>query len=107
MAKLLKGLAGKAMQARAELGRLDAAYDTFNTAAPAHRAKVETLSSDIGELNDDLEAATRILGNSAGFSQSENPVGEIEDAGSSISSEDAKPLSQADIMAMPKRMSGV
>lgn len=68
MALELKGLKGKAIKAAANLDRLNAAYDAFNVAAPAHAADVEGLTPQIEALTEDLTFATQILGNSAGQS---------------------------------------
>lgn len=64
MALELKGLRGKALKAAGHLDRLNAAYDAFNEAAPAHAADVEGLTPQITALQDDLAFATQILGNS-------------------------------------------
>lgn len=64
MALEIKGLKGKALKARANLDALNAAYDKFNEAAPAHMADVESLTSQVAGMQDDLEFATNVLGNS-------------------------------------------
>lgn len=60
----IKGLRGKALKAAANLDRLNQAYDAFNEAAPAHAADVEGLTPQITALQDDLQFATQVLGNS-------------------------------------------
>ena len=68
MALQLKGIAGKALQARANVERLNKAYDTFNEAAPAHASDVEGLAKQVNGMQDDLDFAVNTLGNSAGVS---------------------------------------
>lgn len=71
----LKGLRDKAVLARANLDKLHEAYDKFNVDAPQHAADVESLASQIGDMQDDLKFATTTLGNSGGASgkQPEKP----------------------------------
>lgn len=64
MALEIKGLRGKALRARANIDALNAAYDKFNVAAPAHAADVEGLASQVIGMQDDLEFAANVLGNS-------------------------------------------
>ena len=64
MALELKGLKAKAMAARANIGKLDAAYAEFNAKAGSHVSDVEGLTEQIGEMTDDLSFITRELGNS-------------------------------------------
>lgn len=64
MALELKGLKGKALAARANLDRLNAAYDAFNDAAPKHAADVGGLVTQVEGLSDDLAFAANVLGNS-------------------------------------------
>lgn len=58
MALEIKGLRAKALKAASNLDRLNAAYDAFNEAAPAHAADVEGLTPQITALGDDLTFAT-------------------------------------------------
>lgn len=60
----LKGLRAKALKAASNLDALNAAYDAFNEAAPAHAADVSGLSEQVGQLGDDLKFAAQVLGNS-------------------------------------------
>lgn len=60
----LKGLRAKALKAASNLDALNAAYDAFNEAAPAHTADVAGLSEQVGQLGDDLKFAAQVLGNS-------------------------------------------
>lgn len=69
MAIELKGIRAKALAAAKNLDRINAAYDAFNTAAPAHAADVEGLAPQIDQLNSDLQFAAQVLGNSAGQSE--------------------------------------
>ena len=64
MALELKGLKAKAMTARANIGKLDAAYDAFNIQATTHVSDVESLAEQLGGMSDDLTFATTTLGNS-------------------------------------------
>lgn len=64
MALEIKGLRAKALKAASHLDRLNAAYDAFNEAAPAHAADVEGLTPQITALGEDLAFATQVLGNS-------------------------------------------
>lgn len=61
----IKGIRAKALKAAANLDRINAAYDKFNEAAPLHAADVEGLAPQITALNDDLQFAAQVLGNSA------------------------------------------
>ena len=70
MALELKGLKGRAMTARAHIGRLDAAYEAFNAKAGNHVSDVEGLTEQVGEMADDLSFATAVLGNSVAGSNS-------------------------------------
>jgi hypothetical protein len=45
MALELKGLKGKAIAARSNIERLNAAYDVFNEKAPAHASDVEGMAT--------------------------------------------------------------
>ena len=65
MAIELKGLRAKALAARGHLDKINAAYDKFNEAAPAHASEISKMASDLGEMQSDLEFATNLLGNSA------------------------------------------
>jgi hypothetical protein len=65
MAIELKGLRAKALAARSHLDKINAAYDKFNAAAPAHADEVAKMATDLGEMQSDLEFATGLLGNSA------------------------------------------
>ena len=69
MAIELKGLRAKALAARSHLDKINAAYDKFNAAAPAHADEVAKMATDLGEMQSDLEFATGLLGNSAGESE--------------------------------------
>jgi len=64
MALELKGLKAKAMTARANIGKLDAAYDAFNAQATTHVSDVESLAEQLGGMAEDLTFATTTLGNS-------------------------------------------
>lgn len=68
MALELKGLKGRAMTARAHIGKLDAAYEAFNAKAGNHVSDVEGLTEQLGEMADDLSFATTTLGNSVAAS---------------------------------------
>jgi hypothetical protein len=65
----IKGLKGKALKARANIDALNAAYDKFNEAAPAHAADVEGLTSQVSGMQDDLQFAVNVLGNSTSESE--------------------------------------
>jgi hypothetical protein len=69
MAIELKGLRAKALAARGHLDKINAAYDKFNEAAPAHASEIAKMASDLGEMQSDLEFATNLMGNSAGDSE--------------------------------------
>jgi hypothetical protein len=69
MAIELKGLRAKALAARSHLDKINAAYDKFNAAAPAHADEVAKMATDLGEMQSDLEFATGLLGNSADGSE--------------------------------------
>jgi len=74
MALELKGIRKKALEAAANIERLNAAYDKFNEAAPAHAADVEGLAPQIEALSEDLTFAAQTLGNSVnGSGGSEKP----------------------------------
>ena len=74
MALELKGIRKKALEAAANIERLNAAYDKFNEAAPAHAADVEGLAPQIEALSEDLTFAAQTLGNSVnGSGESEKP----------------------------------
>ena len=64
MAIDMSGLKAKAMAARANWERLNAAYEGFNTTAPLHAADVEALSAGLAEMQSDLDFATATMGNS-------------------------------------------
>lgn len=64
MALELKGLKGKAVKAAANIDRLNAAYDKFNTDAATHAADVEGLAPQIEALAEDLSFSAQTLGNS-------------------------------------------
>ena len=64
MAREIKGLKGKALKARANIDALNAAYDKFNEAAPAHAADVDGLTSQVAGMHEDLQFAVNVLGNS-------------------------------------------
>ena len=64
MAIEIKGLKVKALKARANIDALNAAYDKFNEAAPRHAADVDGLASQVAGMQDDLEFAANVLGNS-------------------------------------------
>ena len=65
----IKGLKGKALKARANIDALNSAYDKFNETAPAHAADVEGLTSQVSGMQDDLQFAVNVLGNSASESE--------------------------------------
>jgi hypothetical protein len=69
MAIELKGLRAKALAARGHLDKINAAYDKFNEAAPAHASEISKMASDLGEMQSDLEFATNLLGNSGDGSE--------------------------------------
>ena len=74
MALELKGLKGKAVKAAANIDRLNAAYDKFNTDAATHAADVEGLAPQIEALAEDLSFSAQTLGNSVnGSGESEKP----------------------------------
>jgi hypothetical protein len=60
----MKGLKAKAVAAAANMDRLNAAYDKFNSAAPAHAVDVENLTPQIEAMTHDLQFAAQVLGNS-------------------------------------------
>lgn len=64
MAVDVSGLKAKALKARANWDRINAAYDKFNELAPDHATEVEGLSSGLAEMQTDLEFATNLMGNS-------------------------------------------
>jgi hypothetical protein len=64
MALELKGLKGKAIAARSNIERLNAAYDVFNEKAPAHASDVEGMAHQVEQMNEDLGFAVTTLGNS-------------------------------------------
>lgn len=64
MALEIKGLKGKALKARANIEALNSAYDKFNEAAPAHAADVDGLTSQVNGMQEDLQFAVNVLGNS-------------------------------------------
>ncbi|MEZ0060905.1 hypothetical protein ABIF26_006448 [Bradyrhizobium elkanii] len=72
----LKGLRAKALKAASNLDALNAAYDAFNEAAPAHTADVAGLSEQVGQLGDDLKFAAQVLGNSVAQSNASEQSGE-------------------------------
>lgn len=67
----LKGLRLKATQARANIDALNKAYDAFNQQSTDHVAEVEGMAIDLGDMQSDLDFATRTLGNSAAAETSE------------------------------------
>lgn len=69
MALELKGLKGKALAARSNIERLNAAYDVFNEKAPAHAEDVLGLANQVEQMNDDLGFAVTTLGNSTAQSE--------------------------------------
>ena len=73
MALEIKGLKGRALLARKNIDALNAAYDKFNTAAPAHASDVEGLATQVGTLASDLEFAANVLGNSVEQSDTPQP----------------------------------
>ena len=73
MALELKGLKGKALAARSNIERLNAAYDVFNEKAPAHASDVEGLANQVEAMNDDLGFAVTTLGNSTVQSEKGEP----------------------------------
>lgn len=82
----LKGIKAKALAARANLDRINRAYDKFNEDAPSHAAEVESMAAQVDELNSDLSFATNLLGNSV----SEETTTATQSAGSTASSEPAQ-----------------
>lgn len=64
MALEIKGLKGKALLARSNIDALNRAYDKFNATAPKHAADVDGLASQVAGMQDDLEFAANVLGNS-------------------------------------------
>jgi branched-subunit amino acid aminotransferase/4-amino-4-deoxychorismate lyase len=69
MALEFKGLKGKALTARANIDRLNKAYDKFNEMAPTHAADVEALAGQVENMNDDLAFAVTALGNGGGHDE--------------------------------------
>lgn len=67
----IKGIKDKARKARANLDALGTAYDKFNEMAPAHAADVDSLTTQVGSMQSDLEFATNTMGNSTGKSDEE------------------------------------
>lgn len=72
MALEIKGLKGKALKARANIDALNVAYDKFNETAPAHVADVDGLTSQVTGMQEDLQFAVNVLGNST--VESEKPI---------------------------------
>ena len=73
MAIDVSGLKAKALKARANWDRINAAYDKFNELAPDHATEVEGLSSGLAEMQTDLEFATNLMGNSLALPPKEPP----------------------------------
>jgi hypothetical protein len=78
MALELKGLKAKAMTARANIGKLDAAYEAFNAKAGNHVSDVEGLTEQLGEMTEDLSFVTTTLGNSVAASNAGRGTQEAE-----------------------------
>lgn len=68
------GLKNKAMKLRAKINRISEAYDGADVTAGRHLADLDTLDSDIGDMQTDLEAAVRIMGNGGGSGEPKEPA---------------------------------
>lgn len=68
------GLKNKAMKLRAKINRISEAYDGADSTAGKHLADLDTLDSDIGDMQADLESAVRIMGNGGGSGEVAEPI---------------------------------
>jgi hypothetical protein len=72
MPLVIKGLKGKAIEARGNLDKLHAAYDKFNAAAPKHVGDVNSLTEQVDTLQSDLEFSATMLGNGTEHSEEQS-----------------------------------
>lgn len=71
----LSGLTKLAMDARASIDGMTADYRAFNAKAGAHRADIQGLTEQIGEMDADLSSSVNILGNSVAASNGDSGEG--------------------------------
>lgn len=70
-------ITGQATEARGHMDAISKAYRKLNDGARVHRADVEALASQVGDMQSDLEHAANVMGN-GGENSEESQEGQRE-----------------------------